>query len=189
MRGIAIGLLAPCALLLTACPTSDDPDDMEVPPAAEQVQLSEVEGSGTTGELAVTPRDNETHMVVMLTNAPVDESLDVKLHSGTCANPGPEISNIGTIRTGSDGRGAIDTTVGEEPARIMDGNHIAVVWASLDRDRRDPMEPGTMDDRRDADRVTTDTLPDADRTDDHRQHTGLIRDDRRAIACSVLPRM
>jgi hypothetical protein len=183
MRGIAIGLLAPCALLLTACPTTDDPDDVEIPPAAEQVQLSEMEGSGTTGELSVTPRDNETHMVVMVHNAPADESLDVRLHSGTCQNPGPEISNIGTIRTGSDGRGAIDTTVGERPALIMDGNHIAVVWASLDRDRMDRM-----------DRTTPGTTPGTTPEDtvvvhqDHHQG-GLVRDDRRAIACSVLPRM
>jgi hypothetical protein len=182
MRRLAMALLAPCALLLNACQTADDPDDVDVPPAAEQVQLEQLQGSGIMGEIAVTPRDNETHIVVNVSNAPPDQNLDVRLHSGTCQNPGVEISNIGTIRTTDAGRGAIDTTIGEAPGLIMDGNHIAVIWMDYDQDR-----DWTGD-------QPTDTLPgqqqqqmDQQQQMGQQQQTGLMRDNQRAVACSVLP--
>jgi hypothetical protein len=190
MKVSAVVLLVPGVLLLAAC-GPDRPEDVDVPPAAERVSLDEMQGSGTTGEVAVTPRDGETHIVVEVMNAPRDESLDVRLHSGTCQNPGPEIANIGTIRTTDDGRGAIDATVGHPPAQILDGNHLAVVWASADwrngvRDPADPVatQPGTT---QPADTPTAATGPDTLRQD-VQQRRGLLRDDRLAIACTVLPR-
>jgi hypothetical protein len=186
MRVFPVALLVPGVLLLAGCPGPDRPEDVDVPPAAERVSLDEMQGSGTTGEVAVTARDGETHIVVEVRNAPRDESLDVRLHSGTCQNPGPEIANIGSIRTTDDGRGAIDATVGHPPAQILDGNHLAVVWASADRRNgvRDPAAPGAMQ--------PADTPAAATRTDtlrqDVQQRRGLLRDDRLAIACTVLPR-
>jgi hypothetical protein len=194
MRRLAMGLLAPCALLMTAC-GADEPEDVDVPPAAEQVQLEALQGSGITGEIAVTPRDNDTHIVVNVMNAPADETLNVRLHSGTCQSPGVEISNIGTIRTTDDGRGAIDATIGEAPGLIMDGNHIAVIWMDYDRDRDWTGDPATA-------RQPGDTMPgqqpadprpmdQQQRTDQQRmddQRTGLLRDNQRAVACSTLPR-
>jgi hypothetical protein len=180
-------LLLPSVLVLTACPGPDDPQDVEVPAAAEQVRLEQLEGSGITGEVAVTPRDNDVHMVVSVSGAPADESLDVRLHSGSCQSPGPEIHNIGTIRTTDMGTGAIETTVGENPALILDGNHIAVIWAPI---RHDGDHVGTGATGTGTGTATTPAArdtPAATGTTPRQQDGGLLRDDRRAVACTTLP--
>jgi hypothetical protein len=201
MRIMAIGLLVPTALVLAACPGPDDPEDVEVPPAAEQAQFESLQGSGVTGEVSVTPRDNETHIVVSLRNAPADETFDARIHSGTCQNPGPEIRNIGSIRTTDMGDGAIDTTVGEAPALILDGNHIAVIWGPARRDGDLTGTTGTTGTTA-QDRAATGTQPagtgtqpatgtrtdQADAQTGAQYDTGLVRDDRWALACTTLPR-
>jgi len=186
MRTVATSLLLPSVFLLAACPGPDRPEDVEVPPAAEQVQLEQLQGSGVAGEIAVTPRDNEVHVVVSVTGAPPEETLDVRLHSGTCQNPGVEIHNIGSIRTTQAGTGAIDTTIGESPMLILDGNHIAVIWAPMNATWGDPATP------RDPAVPGQDTVVRQDPAVQQGQagqqrDTGLMRDDRRAVACTTLP--
>jgi hypothetical protein len=188
MRHMALGLLAPCVIVLAGCPGPDRPEDVEVPPAAEQVQLEALQGSGTTGEVAVTARDNDTHLVVTIRNAMPDQSFDARIHSGTCQNPGPEIANIGSIRTTDAGTGAIESTVGEAPRLLMDGNHIVVIWSSEHPDRAmhgdTMMGTGTT---RQPGQVGTDTMPMTGQQG-MRQETGLMRNDQHAVACSTLPR-
>jgi hypothetical protein len=183
MRTWSIGLLVPTVLVLAACPGPDDPEDVEVPPAAEQTQLEQLQGSGVTGEVSVTARDNETHFVVELRNAMADETYEARIHSGTCQNPGPEIRNIGSIRTTDMGQGAIDTTVGEAPVRLLDGNHIAVIWGPERDDRAATTDPAVRPDGTTA----RDTVVQQDAGTPAQHDTGLVRDGRRAVACTTLP--
>lgn len=189
MRIVATAVLLPSVFVLAACPGPDRPEDVDVPPAAEQVQLEQMQGSGVAGEVAVTPRDNEVHVVVSVTGAPPEETLDVRLHAGTCQNPGLEVYDIGTIRTTQAGTGAIDATIGESPMMIMDGNHVAVIWAPVDGAWQDPATTDPAVQQQPGQTTPQDpAMQDpAMQQDPQVRDGGMMRDDRRAVACSALP--
>jgi hypothetical protein len=140
MKILKLGAVAGLVMALAACPDRRDPvieepvtpapeEPVVAPPAAEQVNLQEVEGSGVSGEVHATPRDNATDIMVMVQNAPPNESLGARVHSGTCASPGPELARLDAISTDDMGRGHSETNVGHAPHLIMDGNHIVAVHA------------------------------------------------------------
>lgn len=141
MTILRLGAVAGVALMLASCgeretdvAVVEDPAVMppaEAPPAApavaEQASLQEVAGSGVTGEIQVTPRAGETHVVLMLQNAPPNESLGSRVHSGTCESPGPELASLDAVSTDGMGQGRSETSVGHAPHLVMDGNHIVAV--------------------------------------------------------------
>jgi hypothetical protein len=178
MKMLRLGAVASMALAVAACPadrqpdpTFDDPAVMPpaeepavAPPAAETVMLEEVAGSGVTGEVHAAPRDNQTHIMLMLRNAPADESIGSRVHSGTCESPGPELARLDAVSTDGMGQGHSETNVGHAAHLILDGNHIVAVYAPGAEPERDmpiacatlpqtgaagqfgaPAQPGTTD--------------------------------------------
>jgi hypothetical protein len=161
MRILKMGAVAGIALTLAACPdttrdtvTMDDPavaptaEAPAAPPAAaETANLEPLAGSGVTGQVQVTPRDNDTHIVLMLQNAPPSESIGSRVHSGTCENPGPEIARLDAVSTDDMGTGRSETNVGHAPHLIMDGNHIVAVHRpGADPERDLPIACATIPD-------------------------------------------
>jgi hypothetical protein len=149
MKILRLGAVAGMALAIAACPQDRDPalDDpavappaeepMAAPPAAEQANLEAVAGSGVTGEVHVTPRQNQTEVMLMVHNGPPNESLGARVHSGTCESPGPELARLDAVGTDDMGRGHSQTSVGHAPHLILDGNHIAAVYAPGTEPERD----------------------------------------------------
>jgi len=157
MKIIKLGAVAGLALALAACPddTRDPVTDPAIAPptetpatapaAAERANLEPQAGSMVTGEVHVTPRQNETHVVVMVQNAPANESLGARVHSGTCESPGPEIARLSAISTDNMGMGQSETSVGHAPHLIMDGNHIVAVHRpGADPERDIPLTCATL---------------------------------------------
>jgi hypothetical protein len=150
MKILRLSAVAGMAFTLAACPADREPviDDPVVtppaeepmapaPPAAEQANLEAVAGSGVTGEVHVTPRQNQSEVMLMVRNAPPNESLGARVHSGTCESPGPEIARLDAISTDQMGQGHSQTSVGHAPHLILDGNHIAAVYAPGTQPERD----------------------------------------------------
>jgi hypothetical protein len=160
MKTLKLGGVATLALLLTACPGDDrrvddptldaptvaPPDEPAVTPAAAQrTELEAVTGVGITGHIEALPRDNSTEIWVHVVGGPPNESLGVRVHSGTCQSPGPELARISAIGTDNAGMGESRTDVGHAPHLIMDGNHIVAVHApGADPERDQPLACATI---------------------------------------------
>lgn len=144
MKTLKYGLVAAVVVGLTACPedradwdpTTDPAAEPAVTPeapppaAAQEATLEDLAGLGITGQVMATARQNETEIVLTLQNAPADESLGGRIQSGTCESPGPVLARLDAIRTDEAGRAQSRSTVGHAPHLILDGNHIATVYAS-----------------------------------------------------------
>jgi hypothetical protein len=161
MKMLKLGAVAGVAMMLAACPDRQDDvavtDDTAMTPtteapaaapmAAEQANLEPVAGSGVTGQIQVTPRDGSTNVVLMLQNAPPNESIGSRVHSGTCESPGPELARLDAVSTDDMGRGQSETSVGHAPHLIMDGNHIVAVHRpGADPERDMPIACATIPD-------------------------------------------
>jgi hypothetical protein len=86
----------------------------------------------------VAARDGYTHVTLIVRNAPPGESLDARIRSGTCENPGAAIARLDPVDTDQAGQGHSETSVGAAPQMILDGSHIAAVYgpdADTERDR------------------------------------------------------
>jgi hypothetical protein len=142
MNVLKLGAVAGLALMVAACPADRDEaaidtqrDDAvaerpaEAPPAAETVQLEEFANSGVTGEVQLTPRDDQTDIVVVVRDARPDSSLPVSLHTGTCEAPGAQVEDLGTVETDALGQGHAQLNVGLGVDRIMTGMHVLAVHA------------------------------------------------------------
>jgi hypothetical protein len=145
MKIFKLAAVAGLAVSLAACPddtrdtdtamwndTVADPMATErpmdaAPVAAQRANLDAVAGSGVTGEIHVTPRNGNTVIMLMLQNAPPNESIGSRVHSGTCESPGPELARLDAVSTNDMGMGQSETSVGHAPHLIMDGNHIVAV--------------------------------------------------------------
>jgi hypothetical protein len=118
---------------------------METPAAAQQVALEAIGGSGVTGDVHATPRDGSTNIMVMLRGAPANENIGIRVHSGTCESPGPELARIDAVSTDGMGSGHAETNVGHAPHLILDGNHIVAVYAPGAQPERDrPISCATL---------------------------------------------
>jgi hypothetical protein len=154
MRLLKTGAIGGLALALAACPDQPRdpvtdpavttevpavaPTDETMPPVGAQVATLEPVGVGTaTGEVHAMPREGSTEVWVTLRNALPNESLGVRVHSGTCESPGPELARITAVRTDNLGQGQSRTDVGHAPNLIMDGNHIVAVYAPGTEPTRD----------------------------------------------------
>jgi hypothetical protein len=145
MKIVKMGIAAGLAFTLVACGNDRDTDTAmwddtvgtdpmateqpmdAAPMAAERANLEAMAGSGVTGEIHVSARDNNTHIVLMLQNAPPNESIGSRVHSGTCESPGPELARLDAVSTNDMGQGQSETSVGHAAHLIMDGNHIVAV--------------------------------------------------------------
>lgn len=161
MRVLKIGTIVGLALAVTACGprdrdtavTMDDPalggpapvtteqpgmpGMPGMPAGAMSSNLEAVAGSGVMGEVAVTPRNGRTDVMMMVRGGPPNESLGARIHSGTCESPGVEIARLDAVRTDAAGQGQSQTDVGHAPHLILDGNHIAAVFAPGAQPERD----------------------------------------------------
>lgn len=151
MKSIKIGTVAGGIFLLAACggedrdaamPLTEDTvaaerPAMESPAAAQRAQIEAIGGSGVGGEVHATPRDGSTNIMVMLQNAPPDENIGVRVHSGTCESPGPELARVDAVSTDAVGAGHAETDVGHAPHLILDGNHIIAIYAPGAQPERD----------------------------------------------------
>jgi hypothetical protein len=165
MRGMKIGVVGGMVLTLAACPDRprdpamdpateplptvdpmvDRPAPAQPPAGAARAALESVGAATAAGEVHALARENSTEIWVTLRNAPPNESLGVRVHSGTCESPGPELARIDAIGTDGTGQGQSRTDVGHAPHLIMDGNHIVAVYspgAQPERDR--PMACATL---------------------------------------------
>jgi len=127
-------VVVPCFALL-ACEVNDEPDvtvaDPDTPafeddfdPVEEEtVSLSEVEGSGVTGEARFTEVDGETEVLLQVENAPANASLAAHIHEGRCDDQGGVAEGIENVMTDSEGEGASTSTVALTLNQIMDGQH------------------------------------------------------------------
>jgi hypothetical protein len=151
MKSFKLGTALVGGLFLVACNGDDRQADttiardtlaaerttMEAPAGPQQVNLEAVGGSGVGGEVHATARDGSTNIMVMLRNAPADENIGVRVHSGTCESPGPELARIDAVSTDATGSGHSETNVGHAPHLILDGNHIVAVYAPGAEPERD----------------------------------------------------
>jgi hypothetical protein len=151
MKGIKLGAAFVGGLFLVACngddreaatPMTEDTlvtaeRTMDAPGAPQQVSLEAIGGSGVGGEVHATPRDGSTNIMVMLRGAPANENVGIRVHSGTCQSPGPELARIDAVSTDGTGSGHAETNVGHAPHLILDGNHIVAVYAPGAQPERD----------------------------------------------------
>jgi hypothetical protein len=166
MRIFKLGAVAGLALALAGCPDRDrdvavvdDPTARDAPAAtaeqradapvipadAERTDLQAVAGSGVSGEVAVAARDNDSHVWLTVRNAQPNESLGARVQSGTCESPGPELARLDAVRTDDFGMGHSESSVGHAPHLILDGNHIAAVYApGADAERDRPIACATL---------------------------------------------
>jgi hypothetical protein len=158
MRHLKLGLIGCSVFLLAGCPGEDRPADTEVidptvqtppaedvPMAAQQAPLEDLANVGITGEVSATPREGSTEVMLMVQNAPPNESLGARVHSGTCESPGPVLANLDAVGTDDMGQGHSETSVGHAPHLIMDGNHIVALYAPGTEPERDrPMACATL---------------------------------------------
>ena len=91
------------------------------------ISLDAQNGSGFTGNAVFTDIGGGKTRVAFTLNAPANtdaaEDHDVRIHSGTCAAPGGEVSNLDDVQ----GNGqASDSEVAISMTTLMDGNHIIV---------------------------------------------------------------
>jgi hypothetical protein len=160
MKILKIGLVGTVALTLAACPDRgpdptvdpltdptvtavDTPTMMPADPAAPPVgaqtaTLQPVGAATTTGEVHAVPQQNSTEVWVTVRNGTPNASMGVRVHSGTCDSPGPELARVDAIGTDGLGNGQSRTNVGHAPNLIMDGNHIVAVYAPGTEPTRDP---------------------------------------------------
>jgi hypothetical protein len=157
MKIFKLGIVTGMALALAACPDQDrdvaidapavrdtpvaerPADAPMVPPGAERADLQAVSGAAinVSGEVAVAPRNGNSHVMLILRQAPPNESIGARVQSGTCESPGPVVANLDAVRTDGMGRGHSETNVGHAPHLILDGNHIAAVYAPGTEPERD----------------------------------------------------
>jgi hypothetical protein len=151
---IRLGFLATAVVTLAACPgeqpappafeepaappvTEPAPPPPAAPTAAQRANLEPVAGSTVSGEVTAAPRNGRTEVTLMLNGAPANESVGARIMSGTCASPGVEVARLDAVSTDAAGRGQSVTDVGHAPTLILDGNHIAAVYAPGTEPERD----------------------------------------------------
>jgi hypothetical protein len=151
---IRIGLLAVAVAFLSACPGEQQaPPAFEEPaappvtepiqppapvaPAAGTAQLEAVGASGVSGQVAAAPRNGRTEVTLTLMGAPANQSVGGRILSGTCESPGVEIARLDAVSTDAMGRGQSTTDVGHAPNLILDGNHVAAIYAPGSEPERD----------------------------------------------------
>jgi hypothetical protein len=165
MKIFKLGAVAGLALALAGCPDGnrnevavtcdtvrrDAPtaerraDAPAIPADAERTNPEAVAGSGVAGEVAVAARDNDSHVWLTVRGALPNESHGARVQSGTCESPGPELARLDAIRTDNMGNGHSETSVGHAPHLILDGNHIAAVYApGADAERDRPIACATL---------------------------------------------
>src|SRR5690606_9167184 len=89
------------------------------------VALTSVNNSGFTGNAVFTDLGGGKTRVAFTLNAPAnvstDDDHDVRIHTGTCEAPGPEVKDLDD----ADANGmAFDSEVEISMSTLMDGNHI-----------------------------------------------------------------
>jgi hypothetical protein len=128
-------LVIPLACVVAGCP-ADEPaverpyhDPVEVPlPQAQISVLQDMAGMGVTGELMAMPANGDVEIVLVIQNALPNESLDARVHTGSCEMPGPELVMLDPIVTDAIGHGISNTRLDFGPDLIMDGAHIAAIY-------------------------------------------------------------
>jgi hypothetical protein len=136
MKAWRFGLVLPAVLVLAGCPADqpalDEPAFTEErapeQPATPVAERAALEGE-ISGEIEAWADDNRTRLVVRVDNAQPNESYGARVQSGTCESPGPVLERLSAIRTNDQGMGHSESSVSHAAHLILDGNHIAAVYA------------------------------------------------------------
>lgn len=91
------------------------------------VALEAQNGSGFTGNAVFTDVGGGHVRVAVTLNAPANTDAaaqhDIRIHTGTCAAPGPEVKNLDDVAGNGE---SSDSHVDLSMTSLMDGNHIIV---------------------------------------------------------------
>lgn len=91
------------------------------------VALEAQNGSGFTGNAVITDVGGGHVRVAVTLNAPANTDAsaqhDIRIHTGTCAAPGPEVKNLDDVAGNGE---SSDSHVDLSMTSLMDGNHIIV---------------------------------------------------------------
>jgi hypothetical protein len=133
IRVAALGFL----LFVAGCPSPDRAQDgvavrdtpgaaMITPtPDALRVPLQPVGESGITGEVTLREVGGQSSVQFTVLDAPANSVLEVHIHQGSCAQPGPVAAHLDPIITDPAGLGTSVTTVELPIATLADGEHYA----------------------------------------------------------------
>ncbi len=113
---LKIGFLCLPAAILLAAPSeahaqSNVASGQAMLTAPMTLSLDEVNGSGMSGTVTLTPRGDSTVVELTLNGARAGESVQSHIHFGTCQAPGGVVAPLHSVQIGSDGSGTSRTTV------------------------------------------------------------------------------
>jgi hypothetical protein len=121
MRIANLFTLALVPAVMLACRPDDTADEPWAEPAAEEEQrvepdvhefnLSEVAGSGVSGEARVTAVGAQHEVMVRMEDAAPNTSYQGGIYRGTCDQPGERVAQLQAIETNAMGAGQATSTV------------------------------------------------------------------------------
>lgn len=157
MRTYRLVPVSVIALVVTACPGEQPPVEIGaerepepvVTEATRQADLDDLVGTGVSGELVVTPFSDSVVVHLSLNDAEPNATHGARLQEGTCAIPGRVVELLGAVLTGELGNGRSQRSIYDQPDRVMDGNHVAAIYAPrADPDRDRPIACAAIPTRR-----------------------------------------
>jgi hypothetical protein len=145
-RLAASALAAPFLLALAACPGDRPPQpvigaetepDPVITDATRQLPLQGLAGTGVTGEVFITPFPDSVVFRVEVSDAAPENTLPVRVLTGSCESPGAEVAVLEAVLTGVLGNGRSQRGLHAEPHRLLDGMHVVAVYAQAARPGQD----------------------------------------------------
>lgn len=146
MKIAMLALLAPLALATAACPgdpappppleAAREPEPL-ITEATRQIPLEDMAQAGVSGELIITPFPDSVTFHITINDGPPESTLGTRIQTGTCSMPGEEVVVLEAVRTGVLGNGRSQRGLYEDPHRLLDGNHVAAVYAPAAEPGRD----------------------------------------------------
>jgi hypothetical protein len=153
MRRDRIVHLLLLALGVAAC--RDQPPAAELGPASDpepvltettrHVELRDMAGTGVTGELIVTPFPDSVMFHLSINDAAANSTLGARVQTGSCESPGPVVELLASVLTGALGNGRSQRSIYDDSHRLLDGAHVAAVYApGADPERDRPIACATI---------------------------------------------
>lgn len=100
----------------------------------QTVQLQSVNNSGITGTAVLHPDGNKTSVMLMLVPAAggttAGQEHAAHVHTGTCAEPGPIVAPLGTVKGDDKGYNSTTADVDIPIATLTDGQHVVAAHAT-----------------------------------------------------------
>jgi hypothetical protein len=83
--------------------------------------------TGLSGEAMVTPKGDQSEVMVMVRGAPASAVLQAHVHKGRCGTDEGVAAPLDPVTAGEDGAGSSNTTVALPSATVMNGQHYVQV--------------------------------------------------------------